>query len=134
TGLGRFKKFNISNYELMMKLIDYCYYYSIEEILEQPDVRERVEIYLSHQELFEEQISRCSKVYNSLVVLDLRNENVIYTGNRFVIYGLYPHCSVSIHRLWNNDQSRNVFAVGKSIFNRTSKVDIGKLMLKYGGG
>jgi nanoRNase/pAp phosphatase (c-di-AMP/oligoRNAs hydrolase) len=134
TGLGRFRDFTISNYQLMMKLIDDCRIYPIEEILELPDVQERVEVYMAQQDLFEEQIYRCSTVYRNLVVLDLRHEDVIYAGNRFVIYGLFPKCNISIHRLWAKNKERNVFAAGKSIFNRSSKTDIGLLMLKYGGG
>lgn len=134
TGLGRFKEFTISNYQLMMHLIDDCRNLTIEEILEQPDVKERVDLYMNYQDKFEEQIHRCADIYENLVVLDLRNEEVIYPGNRFVVYGLFPQCNISIHRMWGLQKAKNVFAVGKSIFNRTSKTDIGSLMLKYGGG
>ena len=50
TGLGRFREFRISNYQLMMQLIDVCTAMSIEEILETPDVKERVELYYAHAE------------------------------------------------------------------------------------
>ncbi|MEG4838931.1 exopolyphosphatase [Microcoleus sp. B9-D4] len=134
TGLGRFKEFTVSNYQLMMQLIDYCKYHTIEEILQLPDVKERVDLYFDQEEKFKEQIQRCAQVYNNLVVLDLRNEEVIYAGNRFVIYALFPECNVSIHVLWGLKQQNTVFAVGKSIFNKTSKTNIGELMLRYGGG
>lgn len=134
TGLGRFKDFNISNYELMMHLIDYCKHHSIEEILELPDVKERVDLYFDQSSKFKDQIKRCATVYNNLVVLDLRNEETIYAGNRFTIYALFPECNISIHTMWGLKQQNTVFAVGKSIFNRTSKTNIGELMLKYGGG
>ncbi|MEG4209470.1 exopolyphosphatase [Microcoleus sp. S13_B4] len=134
TGLGRFKEFTVSNYQLMMQLIDYCKNHTIEEILQLPDVKERVDLYFEQEEKFKEQIQRCAQVYNNLVVLDLRNEEVIYAGNRFVIYALFPECNISIHVLWGLKQQNTVFAVGKSIFNKTSKTNIGELMLRYGGG
>ena len=134
TGLGRFKEFTVSNYQLMMQLIDYCKNHTIDEILQLPDVKERVDLYFDQEEKFKEQIQRCAKVYNNLVVLDLRNEDVIYAGNRFVIYALFPECNISIHVLWELKQQNTVFAVGKSIFNKTSQTNIGQLMLKYGGG
>lgn len=134
TGLGRFKDFTVSNYQLMMQLIDYCKNHTIDEILQLPDVKERVDLYFEQEEKFKEQIQRCAKVYNNLVVLDLRNEEVIYAGNRFVIYALFPECNISIHVLWGLKQQNTVFAVGKSIFNKTSKTNIGELMLRYGGG
>jgi nanoRNase/pAp phosphatase (c-di-AMP/oligoRNAs hydrolase) len=134
TGLGRFRDFRISNYQLMMQLIDACQRYSIEEILELPDVKERVELYHQQAEAFVAQLRRCSSVRGSVVVVDLRAEEVIHAGNRFMVYALFPHSTVSIHVLWGKQRQNTVLAVGKSILNRTSGADIGALMLSYGGG
>ena len=134
TGLGRFKDFTISNYNLMMKLIDYCQQHPIEDILALPDVKERVDLYFDHEELFRDQLRRCSTVYDQLVVLDLRNEHIIYAGNRFMIYALFPECNISMHVLWGLNKQNTAFAVGKSILKRTSQIDVGDLMLEYGGG
>ena len=134
TGLGRFKQFRISNYQLMMELIDMCRTTSIEEILSDHDVVERTELYLDQQEQFKEQVVRCSTVHGNLVVLDLREEETIFAGNRFIIYALFPQCNISIHVMWGFQKQNIVFATGKSIFDRGSKTDIGQLMLKYSGG
>ena len=134
TGLGRFREFRISNYQLMMDLIDYCRDHEIEAILKLPDVVERSDLYLAHKSKFEDQIKRCSTVHKNLVVLDLRNEDTIYAGNRFMIYALYPQCNISIHVLWGFNRQNTVFATGKSIFDRNSKTNVGELMLKWGGG
>jgi nanoRNase/pAp phosphatase (c-di-AMP/oligoRNAs hydrolase) len=134
TGLGRFRDFRISNYNLMMDLIDYCRAHTISEIMALPDVKERSDLYFDHAEKCKEQIRRCSTVHKNLVVLDLRKEETIYAGNRFVIYALYPDQNISIHVLWGLKNQNTVFATGKSILNRTSKTNIGALMLEYGGG
>ena len=134
TGLGRFREFRVSNYQLMMDLIEYCHDHKIEEILELPDVKERVELYFDHEEKFKDQLRRCSAVHGNLLVLDLRNEETIFVGNRFMIYALYPECNISVHVLWGVKQQNTVFAVGKSILNRTSNTNIGALCLEYGGG
>lgn len=134
TGLGRFREFRISNYNLMMDLIDYCKNHQIDEILELPDVRERIELYNEQDALFKEQLQRCGTVYDNLVVLDLRDEEIIHAGNRFVIYALYPQCNISIHVMWGFQKQNTVFATGKSIFDKSSKTNVGELMLKYGGG
>ncbi len=134
TGLGRFKNFRISNYQLMMDLIDHCRDKSIERILELADVRERSDLYFQHEQAFKDQIKRCAKLHGKVVVLDLRKEDPIYPGNRFMIYALFPDSNVSIHVLWGVQKQNTVLAIGKSIFNRTSKTDIGPLCLKYGGG
>jgi nanoRNase/pAp phosphatase (c-di-AMP/oligoRNAs hydrolase) len=134
TGLGRFREFRISNYDLMMDLIDYCKNHNIKEILALPDVKERVDLYFEQETKFKEQIQRCSTVHDNLVVLDLRNEETIWAGNRFMIYALYPQCNISIHVMWGLKQQNTVFATGKSIFDRNSQTNVGELMLKYGGG
>ena len=135
TGLGRFREFRISNYALMMELIDHCLGMSIEEILAHPDVAERVALYREHADAAAEQIRRCSTVHGGkLVVLDLRDEEVIHPANRFLIYALHPECTVSIHVLWGLKQQNTVFAVGRSIIDRSSTLDIGALMLAHGGG
>ncbi len=134
TGLGRFHEFRISNYALMMELIDYCLEHSIDEILELPDVKERVDLYFEQSELFEAQLRRIAKVYDKVVVLDLRNEEVIHAGNRFMIYALYPETQISIHVAWGYQKQNTAVMIGKSIVNKASEVDIGALCLRYGGG
>lgn len=134
TGLGRFRDFRISNYQLMMALIDFCKTHTIEEILEHPDVKERVLLFREQETLFKDQIRRCTTIYENLAVLDLRDEETIFAGNRFMIYAMYPQVNISIHVLWGLKKQNTVFATGKSIFDRSSKTDIGTLMLQYGGG
>jgi nanoRNase/pAp phosphatase (c-di-AMP/oligoRNAs hydrolase) len=134
TGLGRFKDFRISNYQLMMMLIDCCATLSIEEILELPDVLERRDLYASHRARAEMQIRRCAKVHGTTVVLDLRNEEIIYAANRFLIYAIFPECTLSVHVIWGRQMQNVILAVGKSIVNRTSPLNVGELCLTYGGG
>lgn len=134
TGLGRFRDFRISNYQLMMALVDYCRTHSIKDIMALPDIRERVELYNSQREKFLEQIARCSGVYGNVVVLDYRNEDTIYSGNRFLVYALFPECNVSIHMIRSRQPNTTVVAMGKSILNRTNPADIGALCLHHGGG
>lgn len=134
TGLGRFREFRVSNYTLMMDLIQYCRDHGIDDILRLPDVKERVDIYFEHAEKAKEQITRCTTVYQNLAVLDLRQEETIYATNRFMIYALFPQTNISIHVLWGVQKQNTVFATGKSILDRSSKTNVGELMLTYGGG
>ena len=134
TGLGRFREFRISNYNLMMELIDYCINHSIEQVLELPDVKERVELFFAQEPLFKDQVQRCTTLHRNLAVLDLRNEETIFAGNRFMIYALFPTTTVSMHVMWGMKKQNTVFACGKSIFNRSSNLNLGELMLAHGGG
>lgn len=134
TGLGRFRNFRISNYQLMMDLISYCLDHSIEDVLKHPDVAERIALYEESSANAKDQIKRCAKIYDNLVVLDLRNEETIWPTNRFMIYALFPEQNISIHVMWGVKQQNTVFATGKSIINKTSNSNIGDLMLEFGGG
>jgi nanoRNase/pAp phosphatase (c-di-AMP/oligoRNAs hydrolase) len=134
TGLGRFHDFRISNYELMMQLIEQCRDHAIHDVLVLPDVRERVDVYVAHRDLFAEQVRRCTTVHGKLALIDLRNEEVIYAGNRFMIYALFPQCDISAHVIWGMKKQNTVFAIGKSILDRTSPIDVGAVCLGYNGG
>jgi len=134
TGLGRFKEFSVSNYQLMMDLIDHCAKLSIEEILELPDVKERVDLYFRYEKEFIIQLKRCSTVYKNLIIVNYMNEDIIYPGNRFMIYALYPKVNISIHTVWGRNKQNVVYSTGKSIINKTSITNVGELMLKYDGG
>jgi len=135
TGLGRFRDFRISNYQLMMALIDEVMHASsVEDILALPDVAERVALYTEQSQRFVLQLQRVCEVRGDLVVVDLRGESPICAGNRFMVYALFPSCRVSAHVIDGKQGLNTVLAVGKSILDRTSPVDIGALMLSYGGG
>ena len=134
TGLGRFHDFRISNYDLMMELIDKCLKHPINEIMELPDVKERTDLYFEQAELFKNQLANIAKVYDKVIVLDLRDLDVIYAGNRFMIYAMYPEIEISVHVAWGFKKQNTAVMIGKSIINKASKVDIGELCLEYGGG
>lgn len=135
TGLGRFRDFRISNYQLMMECIEFCRHApNIDTLLELPDVKERVELFREQRPMFEEQIKRCTTIHGKLAVLDLRNEETIYAGNRFVIYALFPETNISCHVMWGKGKQNTVFAFGKSIFDRSNPIHVGELMLQNGGG
>ena len=134
TGLGRFREFRISNYDLMMELIGYCMDHTIDEILQLPDVKERVDLYFEQADQFKAQLRRLARVEGKVVVLDLRNEEIIHAGNRFMIYALYPETQISVHVAWGFRKQNTAVMIGKSIVNKASDVDIGELCLTYGGG
>ena len=117
-----------------MDLIAYCKDHDIKEIMEMPDVKERVELYMEQTKLFKEQVKRCSTIHKNLIVLNLKDEETIFAGNRFMIYAMYPECNISIHVLWGLKQQNTVFAIGKSIIDRGSKTNVGELCLSYDGG
>lgn len=134
TGLGRYKDYRISNYQLMEELIEMCRTMPIEEILANPDVKERMVRYAEQEAAYKLMIQENSRVEGKVLIIDLRNVEEIVTGNRFVEYSLYPDVLTSVRIMWGLNKQNTVFAVGHSIINRASKVNVGSLMLKNGGG
>ena len=134
TGLSRFDEFSICHEDFMKEMMVYVRHHPIEEILAIPDVEERVYLYLDHAERFELQLRACAEVHGNVIVVDLRQQETVYAGNRFAIYALYPEANISIQILPSEEGKRTVFAVGKSIIDRTSKTNVGLLMLEHGGG
>lgn len=134
TGLGRFHNFRISNYALMMELIAYCVDHTIEQVLALPDVKERVDLYFEQQELFKAQLREITRIEGKVAVIDLRQQDVIYAGNRFMVYAMWPETELSVHVAWGFQKQNTAVMIGKSIINRNSDFNIGELCLSYGGG
>lgn len=134
TGLGRFRNFNIPNYKLMELLIDYCAYMTIDEILAIPDVAERIVLYKEHSLLFKDMLKKYTVTKGKVAVTDLRGVENIYAGNRFMIYALYPQQNISVWVIDGKMKQNVAIAVGYSIINRTATVNVGELLLSYGGG
>jgi nanoRNase/pAp phosphatase (c-di-AMP/oligoRNAs hydrolase) len=134
TGLGRFSDYRISNYQLMLDLIQYCRSKTVDEILEIEDVKERVARYREHEKPHREMLKRCCNVYGNVIVTNLLHEETLYCGNRFVVFALYPDQNIEARVMWGRKQQNVVITCGHSILNRSSMTNVGQLMLKYGGG
>lgn len=134
TGLGRFSDYRISNLQLMQDLMEYCRTLPIAEILELPDVKERLKRYRESEWLYKEMVKSNARIHGNVLVVDLRSVENIITGNRFVEYGMFPNINISVRVMWGVKKQNVVFAVGHSILKRTSRTNVGSLMLKYNGG
>ena len=134
TGLGRWRQFTVSNYQLMEKLMIACRDKTTEEILAMPDVKERIEVYNEQTAKFKEMVTAHTRTEGNVIITDLRGVDPIYTGNRFMIYSMYPDQNISAWIVSGRGGKGCSAAVGYSILNKTCKVNVGSLMLKYNGG
>ena len=134
TGLGRFRDFTISNYDLMKSLAQACIDQNIEDILEMPDVKERLTVYFEQTPLFKAMLEKHVKIDGNVLVADMRGVEIIHAGNRFLIYTLYPEQNISVWIIDGKNKVNCAITVGYSIINRSCTVDVGSLLLKYGGG
>jgi len=134
TGLGRYKDYRIGNYDLMKDMVGYLRTLSVDQILALPDVKERVDRYFAQETEYRAMIRANARLEGAALVIDLRSVPEILSGNRFAEYALFPEANVSIRAIWGRERKNVVFTVGHSILNRTCKVNVGSLMLQYGGG
>lgn len=134
TGLGRFRNFSKSDRALMLSLTNYCRKHPIQRVMKLFDVTERSDRYFVLEEKFKEQIQSCAFLNEKTLVIDLRKQDFILAGNRFLPYVLFPESNISIHVIWGPERKNTVFAIGKSIFDRSSPYNIGVRMLERGGG
>jgi len=134
TGLGRFRNFTISNYDLMTSLAKACAEKTIYEILNMPDVKERLDLYYQQKDLFTNMVKTHAQIIGDIIKVDLRNVDTIYAGNRFILYTLYPEQNISMWIVDGRNKSNIAITAGHSIINRSSKVDVGSMLLGYGGG
>jgi nanoRNase/pAp phosphatase (c-di-AMP/oligoRNAs hydrolase) len=133
TGLGRFRNFTISNLQLMHALVEHCRILGIDGLLALPDLYERVELYKTHEGLAVDQVLETATQQGNALVMDLRSQQTVWAANRFLPYALFPQCNVVIRRMWGRDRRNTVFAIGRSIFERTCATDIGALCERFGG-
>ncbi|MCL2373650.1 MAG: exopolyphosphatase [Treponema sp.] len=134
TGLGRFRNFTISNYDLMKSLAAACASKTIEEILAMPDVKEREALYFEQEQLFRDMVQKVIKIDGNVLVTDLRGVDTIYAGNRFLIYSMFPDQNISVWVMDGKNKQNCVITVGYSVTNRSATVAVGSMLLKYGGG
>lgn len=134
TGLGLYKDYRISNYQLMLDLIQYCRTMTADEIIAQPDVQERVNRYFDHQDKFREMMKNASRVEGNVIITNLLDVETVYVGNRFIVYALFPEQNIDVRIMWGREKGNVVIACGHSIMNRSSRTNIGRLMARYGGG
>jgi nanoRNase/pAp phosphatase (c-di-AMP/oligoRNAs hydrolase) len=134
TGLGRFRNFTISNYDLMKELAKACSEKPIEEILAMKDVKERVDVYFEQNGLFKDMVAKYAKIDGKVIIVDLRGVETIYAGNRFLIYTLFPEQNISLWIVDGRNKANAAITVGYSIINRSAAIDVGSLLLHYGGG
>jgi nanoRNase/pAp phosphatase (c-di-AMP/oligoRNAs hydrolase) len=134
TGLGRFRNFTISNYDLMKELARSCASKNIEEIMTMPNVMEREKAYFEQEKLFREMLEKYVKVDKNVIIADLRGVDPIHAGNRFLMYTIFPEQNISVWIVDGRNKQNCAITVGYSIINRSATVDVGSLLLKYGGG
>jgi oligoribonuclease NrnB/cAMP/cGMP phosphodiesterase (DHH superfamily) len=134
TGLERFNDYRISYDKLMSDLTQYCRTMTLEEILDVPDVKARIDRYHEHEQSHRDMLLKCSQTDDNVIITNLLDEKHIYCGNRFAIYTLYPEQNIEVRLMAGKIDDTISISCGHSILNRTSNTNVSDLMLQYRGG
>jgi hypothetical protein len=127
TGLGAF-------HDYFLKLVEWLKSLPISEILALPEVARRSTVLREQDVAFRDATRTRSRLEGNVVFTDFRGEEAPPVGNRFLVYTLFPQANVSLRVHWGPRKEFVAAAVGHSIFNRTSRTNVGELMSRYGGG
>jgi nanoRNase/pAp phosphatase (c-di-AMP/oligoRNAs hydrolase) len=127
TGIGKFKDY-------FMNLVDWLKEMTVDEVLQQPEVAERIELMKKSNAAFLEILKENSVMDGNVVVTDFRSVEKVPVGNRFLVYTLFPEANVSVRLQWGPNREFVATTLGHSIFNRTSKANCGEICGKFGGG
>jgi len=127
SGLGEYR-------EYFMVLVDWLKTKPVGEIMKMPEVTSRVARLQEQDAAFRETTKQHSRLDGNVVFTDFRNVESIPIGNRFLVYTMFPQANISLRVHWGPTRQHVAATVGHSIFNRTSRTNVGELMSRYGGG
>ena len=134
TGLAGYEGPGVGNKELIHRMVDLMTDYTASEILQMRDIRLRVRQYFDQEQVFREVLEKNSRQDGRVVITDTRGIYPLPTGNRFLIYTMFPEANISVRVFDDEEGFHTGVAIGKSIFNRTSFTNVGDLCEKFGGG
>ena len=127
TGLGAFRSY-------FMHLLNWLKVHPINDILEFPEVKERVDTLQKSETEYRRALKKHCVLDGNVVHIDFRRLKERPVGNRFLVYALFPQANVSVQTFKGRGGENVVAALGHSILNRSCNTNVGSLCRTYGGG
>ena len=116
-------------------LVGYLRKYDIDQVINFPEVQNRCRSVVEQNKLFKDILQNNTKLIKHVSVTDFRPFDKMPTGNRFLVYSLFPEAIVSVTiRHPDNSKEKVSVSVGHSIFNRQCNVNVGRMLSKFEGG
>ncbi len=108
---------------------------NISEILKDQEVSARIEASVKANREFMKHLQQHSYKEKNVIVTDFRSLKKAPSGNRFLVFCLFPEANVHVKiRYHDREPDKVIVSVGHSILNRTCKVNSGKLCARFSGG
>jgi oligoribonuclease NrnB/cAMP/cGMP phosphodiesterase (DHH superfamily) len=107
----------------------------IEQVMKDPEVKQRCDVTLRENREYKSLLRDHTIVKKHVSITDFRSLSKIPSGNRFLVFSLYPESAVNVKiRYHNKDKEKIIVSVGHSIFNNRCNVNSGSLCSQFGGG
>ncbi|MEN8223325.1 MAG: exopolyphosphatase [Acidobacteriota bacterium] len=126
---------NMENEAYWNKVVELIRTKDIDEIIEDKDVKLRIKKEIDNDLRYKEYLIEHTSIENGVSITDFRPFVSVPSGNRFLVFSLFPDTYVNV-KIRNSDEKdgKVILSVGHSIFNRKCRVHCGKLVARFGGG
>jgi hypothetical protein len=101
--------------------------------MEDPEVKRRCRRVVETNTVYEKALRENTTLEGHVSITDFRNLDPAPNGNRFLVYSLFPDCTVNVKIVFDEDHLASI-KVGHSILNRGCKVNVGKMLSAFEGG
>ncbi len=117
------------------RLVELLRKYDLKKVLKDPEVRRRRKTSLEENETYAALLKEHTVIKEHVSITDFRSFEKMPTGNRFLVFSLFPGTAVNVKiRYHDDDRERLIVSVGHNIFNDRCKVNTGLLCARFGGG
>jgi hypothetical protein len=106
---------------------------SIDRIMDDPQVKKRCRRVVAANIAYEKALVAHTTMTEHVSVTDFRHLDPAPNGNRFLVYSLFPDCTVNVKILFEDEHLASI-KVGHSILNRGCRVNVGTMLSAFGGG
>jgi hypothetical protein len=108
---------------------------SIGEVMADARVTERCRAAVQENMRYRDFLEQYTRLVGPVAVTDFRPMAKAPSGNRFLVYSLFPESVVNMKiRYSNEDKNTILVSVGHSIFNRNCRVNVGDMLSRFEGG
>ncbi len=115
------------------KLVALFRQYDIGQVLIDSEVKQRCQNVVTHNDRYVDFVKKHTCINQNISITDLRALDKTPSGNRFLVYSLFPDTVANV-RIRCEDKETIVVNVGHSIFNPHCNVNVGLMLAQFEGG
>ena len=106
---------------------------SMARVMDDPEVKRRCRRVETANISYEKALRTNTTLVDHISITDFRGLYPAPNGNRFLVYSLFPDCTVNVKIVYDEGDLASI-RVGHSILNRGCEVNVGKMLSAFEGG